>query len=101
MATEQDGWIYDYQDEDDGWCLDVFASGSRLFIRESDPYSGKDYLCVSCDRERLVQQVAPLRARCERILAELRQIFGHDYWNSIEQVTHWRTARTARRFGDL
>jgi hypothetical protein len=70
-----------YGDIEEGWDLKVLAWGGRLFVRHGDFSTGEERACFSCDREALVRQVAPLRARLNRILAELRAVLGGDYWS--------------------
>ncbi|HEU0298369.1 MAG TPA: hypothetical protein VFR37_02920 [Longimicrobium sp.] len=79
LESPGDGEIYG--DVDQGRELTIFASGDRLFVRHADFDTGQELACIWCDRETLVGQVAPLRSRLERILAELRAALGGDYWS--------------------
>ena len=87
-----------YNDLGAGWELDVWASGGRLFIRHGDG-DGRERDCISCDRDVLVRQVAPLRARLDRILGELRAALGKDYWSAPTHGSGPGASRFPRRSG--
>lgn len=70
-----------FHDLDQGWEVEVFASGDRLFIRYANFDTQEELACFCCDRAALVRQVAPLRVRLDAILAELRMALGADYWS--------------------
>jgi hypothetical protein len=72
-----------FHDLDEGWEVEVFASGDRLFIRHSDFTTETELACVWCDRAALVSQVEPLRTRLNAILAKLRAALGADYWSRL------------------
>ena len=78
LEAEREGEIF--SDLEQGWEVDIFASGSQLFLRQGDFDSKEEQECVSCDRGRLARQVPRLRDRCERLLSELCAQFGQDYW---------------------
>lgn len=76
-----------YDDIEQGWDLTIHVAGRRLFVRQGDAeFADADddvrmtRLSAACDRAALVAQVAPLRARCEAILATLRAHLGRDLW---------------------
>jgi hypothetical protein len=79
LEASADGLIYD--DVDQGWELDIWARGDRLFIRDADFDTQEERACIWCERAPLVRQVAPLRARLDTILAQLREALGADYWS--------------------
>lgn len=70
-----------YSDIEQGWQLDVYADGDRLFLRQTDSDTGEEHCCVCCGRKQLTGQIAPLRVRAARILDHLRQTFGRDLWS--------------------
>jgi hypothetical protein len=92
LESPEDGQIFDGVEQ--GWEVNVVADGDRLFIRHGNE-DGEEFACIRCDRGALVRQVAPLRARLDRILAELRTALGADYWSrrSPQSSPHTRSSR--------
>jgi hypothetical protein len=80
LESTIDGEIFD--DMDQGWRVTLVASGNRLYLLQSDFDSGEEQACGQCDRDLLRAQVAPVRQRVERLLADLRQALGKDYWST-------------------
>jgi hypothetical protein len=70
-----------FSDLEQGWEVTIVASSDRLFIRQGDFDTGGEQTAVSCGRTYLARQIPPLRARCERILEQLRGEIGFDYWS--------------------
>jgi hypothetical protein len=79
LESPGDGEIFDGVEQ--GWEVNIVADGGRLFIRHADFDTQQEHACIRCDRGTLVRQAAPLRARLDRILAELRAALGADYWS--------------------
>ena len=81
LENQRDGMLYDAIDE--GWALEVLGSGDRLYIRLGDPEAEaeEDGICISCERRRVVDQIAPLRERTRIIRRALTTAFPVDYWS--------------------
>lgn len=78
LEVGRDGDVF--EDLEQGWEVNIFASVGRLFLRQGNFDSKEELECVSCDRARLARQVPRLRERTEQVLSELRSHFGQDYW---------------------
>jgi hypothetical protein len=79
LASPGDGILYD--DLDQGWDFKAYAERDRLFLRESDPDSGTEYVVVSTNRSAVARQAAVLRERVDRVLKNLTAALGQNFWS--------------------
>ncbi len=83
LEGPDEGLVYD--DEDQGWAIEIRARNGKFYIREHDP-DGDDEpgLAVTLPREGLRARIAPLRARTQKLIASLAQELGADVWTRGE-----------------
>ncbi len=80
-ALERGGEGLVFHDYEEHWQIEILAFGDHLFIRHTDPDDAAEFACVSCRRDRLVAQVAPLRRRCLALIGDMTAALGRDFWN--------------------
>ncbi|GMV80567.1 MAG: hypothetical protein AMXMBFR7_17510 [Planctomycetota bacterium] len=51
-----------YNELEQGWRVEIFASQTNLFMRESDYDTGEERRLIACNRESIVQQASRLKA---------------------------------------
>jgi hypothetical protein len=74
-----------YDDQDQGWAVEVWARNGTLYIRQSDPEADDDPgVAVTLPRAGLQARIAPLRERTVKIVAQLAKEFGADVWTTGE-----------------
>jgi hypothetical protein len=83
VAGNDQGKIYD--DQDQGWAVEVWAHNGTLYIRENDPDSDDDPgQAVAVPRAGLQARIAPLRERTVKLVARLAKELGTDVWTTGE-----------------
>ena len=82
VAGNDQGMVYD--DQDQGWAVEVWARNGTLYIRESDPDSEEPGQAVALPRAGLQARIAPLRERTAKLVARLASELGADVWTTGE-----------------
>lgn len=100
VAGDAEGLVYD--DQDQGWALEVWARGRTLYLRQSDPDADADDesgQAVALPRAALQARIGPLRERTLKIVAFLAKDFGSDVWTPARRLRSDRPSgsRTACR----
>ncbi|WP_431123889.1 hypothetical protein [Variovorax paradoxus] len=79
VAGNDQGMVYD--DQDQGWAVEVWACNGALYIRESNPDSDDEPgQAVALPRAGLQARIAPLRERTAKLVACLAKELGPDVW---------------------
>lgn len=79
-TTSADGQVF--CDVDQGWELEVQASGGDFFCRHRNPDDDETLAVVRMPAEVLIACVQPLRDRTEAIIQRLSSAVGRDLWTS-------------------
>lgn len=82
LEGTDEGLVYD--DEDQGWAVEIWARSGKLYLREHDPYGDEPGLAVTLPRAGLQARIAPLRARTQALIAALAKEVGADVWTRGE-----------------
>jgi hypothetical protein len=69
-----------YDDEDQGWAIEMHASEGLLFIRAGDPDDEAANLSLCVPRDAFVDQVSQLQTRSRTVIASLSSALGADLW---------------------
>lgn len=79
VAGNDQGMVYD--DQDQGWAVEVWACNGTLYIRESNPDSDDEPgQAVALPKAGLQARLAPLRERTSKLVAYLAKQLGSDVW---------------------
>ncbi|MDQ0571841.1 hypothetical protein QFZ42_003675 [Variovorax paradoxus] len=80
VVGNDEGMIYD--DQDQGWAVEVWARNGTLYIRENDPDDSDNEpgQAVAVPRAGLQARIAPLRERTVKLVARLAKELGPDAW---------------------
>jgi len=83
VAGNDQGMVYD--DQDQGWAVEVWVRNGTLYIRESNPDSDDEPgQAVALPRAGLQARIAPLRERTAKLVACLAKELGPDVWLGAE-----------------
>ncbi|KQW65038.1 hypothetical protein [Variovorax sp. Root411] len=83
VAGHDEGNIYN--DQDQGWAVEVWARNGTLYIRESNPDSDDEPgQAVALPRTGLQARIAPLRERTAKLVAYLAKELGPEAWPGSE-----------------
>jgi hypothetical protein len=80
LAKVEDGLVD--HDLDQGWEMETYAHEGMLYIRQRDPDAHETHLAICVPRQELAAQVAELRGRTSKIIANLASTLGTDVWTS-------------------
>lgn len=80
VTDKTDGQVY--WDADQGWELEIHASGANQYARLLNPDENEIQAIVSYPRHELVNQLNLLQKRSKMIINELTSIIGRDLWTS-------------------
>jgi hypothetical protein len=79
VAGSDQGMVYD--DQDQGWAVEVWACNGTLYIRQSNPDTDDEPgQAVALPRAGLQARIAPLRQRTATLVAHLAKELGPDVW---------------------
>ncbi|KQX39323.1 hypothetical protein [Variovorax sp. Root434] len=78
VVGHDEGNIYD--DQDQGWAVEVWARNGTLYIRESDPDSKEPGQAIALPRAGVQARIAPLRERTAKLVAYLAKELGPQAW---------------------
>lgn len=79
VAGNDQGMVYD--DQDQGWAVEVWAHNGTLYVRESNPdFDDEPGQAVALPRAALQARIAPLRERTAKLVAHLAKELGPDAW---------------------
>ncbi len=80
VTSNSEGQVF--WDVDQGWELDVHASGGELFVRLRDPNDDETHAIVRLPTDALLAHIQPLRIRTETIINNLTSAIGRDLWTN-------------------
>ena len=78
VLARETGAIYD--DEDQGWAIEIHVNQGLLFIREGDPDDAEANTMLCTPRDSFVDQVTQLQTRSRAVIASLSNALGADVW---------------------
>ncbi|MDH6593225.1 hypothetical protein M2165_003114 [Variovorax sp. TBS-050B] len=88
LAGPDEGLVYD--DQDQGWAVEIWARNGTLYIRERDPETDDDPgLAVALPRAGLQARIAPLRERTAKLVAALAKEPGPPMWPGDTAPATW------------
>ena len=97
IAEINSGLVYD--DEDQGWGLEVHALEGLVYVRQWEPESQQTLYEIIVPRDQLVAEVTGLRRRARHIISYLAKELGTDFWTSYaHEQTMLRFKRPWWRF---
>lgn len=71
-----------WDDEHQGWAIEVHAMDGFVYIRDWEPDSGENRFEVIVPRDGLVAKADTVRAQARQIIAQLSDRLGTDFWTS-------------------
>lgn len=78
LIVRESGLVYD--DEDQGWGIEIHALDGLIFIRAGDPDDEEASTMLCVPRDALVDRVAQLQKRSRAVIASLSNALGADVW---------------------
>lgn len=79
VAGNDQGMVYD--DQDQGWAVEVWVRNGTLYVRQSNPDSDDEPgQAVALPKAGLQARIAPLRERTAKLVAYLAKQLGSDVW---------------------
>ena len=90
VSQNSDGQVF--WDADQGWELEIHASGEKQYARLRDPDYDETHAIVCYPVDTLLNQLATLQSRTKSIIASLASAIGRDVWTRRDEWPDYLTA---------